>query len=184
MTQKKASRALQIIREVKGISQISTKKLIELYVILVRSIMEYGCSMWQTMSRPDLKKKLENIQKKALALCLDLPVTASREAMEVAAGVVPLDLRLCEIAIRDTAKIAAKRQDDPLKCYLDKYRNEDVWDSTETPMGKAMSQVVEMKTVTGIGLDFMEPEPDYAQNSFVRTIEKPSYWSQLSYSKK
>ena len=103
--------------------------------------------------------------------------------MEVAAGVVPLDLRLCEIAIRDTAKIAAKRQDDPLKCYLDKYRNEDVWDSTETPMGKAMSQVVEMKTVTGIGLDFTEPEPDYAQNSFVRTIEKPSYWSKLGSSK-
>ena len=42
-------------------------------------------------------------------------MTASREAMEVAAGVVPLELRLCELAIRDTAKIAAKRQDDPPK---------------------------------------------------------------------
>ena len=107
------------------------------------------------------------MQKKALALCLDLPVTASREAMEVAAGVVPLDLRFCEIAIRDTAKIAAKRHDDPLKCCLDRYRDEDEWDSTETPMGKAMSQIVEMKTVTGIGIEFMEPEPDFAQNSFV-----------------
>ena len=87
--------------------------------------------------------------------------------MEVAAGVVPLDLRLCEIAIRDTAKIAAKRQDDPLKCYLNRYRDEDVWDSTETPLGKAMSQVIETKTVTGVGIDFMEPEPDFAQNSFV-----------------
>ena len=66
MTEKKASRALQIIREVKGISQISTKKLIELYVILVRSIMEYGCSVWQTVTRPDLKK-LENIQKKSFS---------------------------------------------------------------------------------------------------------------------
>ena len=182
MTEKKASRAIQIIREVKGISQISTKKLIELYVILVRSIMEYGCSVWQTVTRPDLRK-LENVQKKALALCLDLPVTASREAMEVAAGVVPLDLRLCEIAIRDTAKIAAKRHDDPLKCCLDRYRDEDVWDRTETPMGKPMSQIVEMKTVTGIGVEFMEPEPDFAQNSFVRTREKPSYWSQLGSSK-
>ena len=138
--------------------------------------------LWQTVTRPDLRK-LENVQKKALALCLDLPVTASREAMEVAAGVVPLDLRLCEIAIRDTAKIAAKRHDDPLKCCLDRYRDEDVWDSTETPMGKAMSQIVEMKTVTGIGVEFMEPEPDFAQNSFVRTREKPSYWSQLGSSK-
>ena len=56
-TEKKASRALQIIREVKGISKISTKKLINLYVTLVRSVMEYGCSVWQTVARPDLKKK-------------------------------------------------------------------------------------------------------------------------------
>ena len=55
-TEKKASRALQIIREVKGISKISTKKLINLYVTLVRSVMEYGCSVWQTVARPDLKK--------------------------------------------------------------------------------------------------------------------------------
>ena len=75
---------MQIIREVKGISKIS-KKLINLNVTLVRSVMEYGCSVWQTVARPDLKK-LENVQKKALALCLDLPVTASREAMEMAAG--------------------------------------------------------------------------------------------------
>ena len=63
-TEKKASRALQIIREVKGISKISTKKLINLYVTLVRSVMEYGCSVWQTVARPDLKK-LENVQKKS-----------------------------------------------------------------------------------------------------------------------
>ena len=50
------------------------------------------------------------------------------------AGVVPLDLRLYDIAIRCTAKIAAKRQEDPLKCYLNRYRDEDVWDSTETPL--------------------------------------------------
>ena len=42
-------------------------------------------------------------------------------------------------------------------------------------IGKAMSQVIEMETVTGIGIDFMEPEPDFAQNSFVRTTEKTSY---------
>ena len=44
--------------------------------------------------------------------------------LEVAAGVVPLDLRFCEIAIRDVAKIAAKRQDDPLKIQLNKYTEE------------------------------------------------------------
>ena len=54
--------------------------------------------------------------------------------MEVAAGVVPLDLRFCEIAIRDVAKIAVKRQDDPLKNQLDKY-TEEFWDKVETPLG-------------------------------------------------
>ena len=70
-----------------------------------------------SLTRADLRK-LEIIQRKALAICLDLPRTSSREAMEVAAGVVPLDLRFCEIAIRDIAKIAGKRQDDPLKNQL------------------------------------------------------------------
>ena len=47
-----------------------------------------------------------------------------------------------------------------------------------------MSRVREMKTVTGIGIGFIEPEPDYAQNLFVRTREKTSYWSQLGSAKK
>ena len=140
--------------------------------------MEYGCSIWQKVARPDLSK-LENIQRRALALCLDLPGTVSREAMEVAAGVVPLDLRFCEIAIRDIAKIAAKRQDDPLKTLLNKYTEEESWNSVETPVGLAMSQVIEMKTVTGTGIEFVESEAEFAENAFVRSLEKPSYWTQL-----
>ena len=35
-----------------------------------------------------------------------------------------------------------------------------------------MNRVIEMKTVTGIGIDFIEPEPDYAQNLFIRTRQK------------
>ena len=42
----------------------------------------------------------------------------------------------------------------------------------ETPLGKAMSKVIEMKTVTRIRIYFVEPEPDYGQNSFVRTTEQ------------
>ena len=46
--------------------------------------------------------------------------------MEVHAGMVPLDLGLYQMAIRDTTKIAAKRQDDLFKCYLNRFRDEDV----------------------------------------------------------
>ena len=35
-----------------------------------------------------------------------------------------------------------------------------------------MSQVIELWTVTEMGIDFVEPEPDYFLNSFVRTRKK------------
>ena len=47
-TEKKASIALRILREVKRVSKISTKKVIKLYVSLIRSVIEYGCLVWQT----------------------------------------------------------------------------------------------------------------------------------------
>ena len=67
-------------------------------------------------------KKLEAIQRKGLSICLGLPSTAGREAMEVACNISPLDLRFSEISVRDMAKIMAKPFDYPLKQELDKYR--------------------------------------------------------------
>ena len=112
--------------------------------------MKYCCLVWQTVPRSD-HRKLENIQRKALAIGLEIPWTSLREAMNVAVGVVPLDLRLCEIAIRDVVKIAVKRQDDPLKNQLNKNK-EEFWDKVETPLGLAMSQVIEMNTFTRVGI--------------------------------
>ncbi|VDI48194.1 Hypothetical predicted protein [Mytilus galloprovincialis] len=42
--------------------------------------------------------KLNAIQRKGLALCLNQPTTASIEALEVAAGILPLDLKREEAA--------------------------------------------------------------------------------------
>ena len=52
-----------------------------------------------------LKYQYEIFRKKSLSLCLDLLMTTAWEAMEVAAGAVPLDLRLCEIAIQSRDKV-------------------------------------------------------------------------------
>ena len=77
---------------------------------MVRPILEYGCTVWQTVAQTEMKK-LEAIQRKALALCLSLPSTAALDALEVAAGIPPpLNLRYCEIAIRGIAKISAISQ--------------------------------------------------------------------------
>ena len=55
---------------------------------MVRPILEYGCTVWQTAAQTEMKK-LEAIQRKALALCLSLPSTAALDALEVAAGIPP-----------------------------------------------------------------------------------------------
>ena len=49
-------------------------------------------TVWQTVSQTEMKK-LDAIQRKALALCLSLPSTAALDALEVAAGIPPLNLR-------------------------------------------------------------------------------------------
>ena len=69
ITEKKASRALKIIREVKGIDNVSTSKLLRLYSTLVRTIMEYRSTIWQCSKSTSL---LDRVQRKASALCLGL----------------------------------------------------------------------------------------------------------------
>ena len=62
-------------------------------------------SPWQSSkytNRPSI------IQRKAVCLCLGLPGTAGTEAVEVAAGIPPLDLHFIEACIRELAKIQAK----------------------------------------------------------------------------
>ena len=73
----KASRCLGVLREINGIAKLSSKKLIQLYIGLVRPVLEYGCLAWQTATSQD-SQPLEYIQKKALALCLKAPITSSR----------------------------------------------------------------------------------------------------------
>ena len=54
-----------------------------------------------------------------LALCLGCPNTASCEALEVQAGVLPLDLRREELAIREYTKSMVKANTGPIKqCFL------------------------------------------------------------------
>lgn len=94
------------------------KKLLQLYGTLVRSILENGSTVWQTATATDMAP-LGKVQRKALlTMCLNMPSTARREALEVATATLPLDLRFAEITVRDMGNIAAKRQEEPLKQLL------------------------------------------------------------------
>ena len=69
----------------------------------------------------------------------------------------PLNLRYCESAIRDIAKISAKKSTYPLKAKLDQYtQDSDLWiEKYVPPIGLAVSQASEMKRLNGIDMQFV-----------------------------
>ena len=180
--EKKANRALRVIREVKGIAaKASTKKLLNLYSSMVRSEIEYGALIWQGAKD---KSPLEAIQRKGLALCLDLTQTSGREAMEVTTGVLPLDLRLEEISIRELAKIQAKKVTHPLKQTLVQLQEENSPPRHVSPLSLAKCQATDMAKTTGVDTSLIEPELDYEEEgSIYRSRTRPEYWNCLGSSK-
>ena len=84
--ERKTNISINIIREIKGLANISRTKLLRIYNSLVSSIIElqYGCPVWQITPTENMKK-FEAIQRKGLSICLGLPATSGREAMEVEA---------------------------------------------------------------------------------------------------
>jgi hypothetical protein len=105
--ERKANNSIHIIREIKSLANISRTKLLRIYNSLVRSIIEYGCPVWQITPTENMKK-LDAIQGKGLSICLGLPATSGREAMEVEGNILPVDLRIEEIEVREIAKIQSK----------------------------------------------------------------------------
>jgi hypothetical protein len=51
-----ANNSIYIIREIKGLANISRTKLLRIYNSLVRSIIEYGCPVWQITPTENMKK--------------------------------------------------------------------------------------------------------------------------------
>jgi hypothetical protein len=53
--ERKANTSIYIIREIKGLANISRTKLLRIYNSLVRSIIEYGCPVWQITPTENMK---------------------------------------------------------------------------------------------------------------------------------
>ena len=70
--------------------------------------------------------------------------------MEVMSGVIPLDIRREEIAIRDIGKINSYSTKFPIKNQLDKWRRKETTDRHISPLGLMCLQGEEMKKETKI----------------------------------
>ena len=124
-------------------------------------------------------KKLEAIQRKGLSICLGLPATSGREAMEVEGNILPVDLRIEEIAVREIAKIQSKNIAEPVKQQLEEeyLSSDEIYEQQESPFGKAMNQTVDMFKATKVDIKLIEPEVTYKAGVDVMMMREPSYWS-------
>ena len=177
---KRAKRSLGIIREIKGIAKIPTNVLIQIYDSMVCSIFNYDSSVWQIGNTNNLEK-INEVQKKGVALCLNLPTQSILEALEVVSSTLPVDLRREEIAIRQLGKINSYKNTIPIKRKLEIWKEIEEPERQISPLGKMYQQAEDMKTTEHIDVNCIEPQYEY--QGLVSTIHPPDYWRNLGSSK-
>ncbi|MEW8548699.1 MAG: reverse transcriptase family protein, partial [Candidatus Thiodiazotropha sp.] len=99
----KAQKVLSALRVLGKTEKIDPVNMVRLYKSIVIPQLEYAAPVWQSGQC----EALDRVQRRGLAMCLGVPATASLEALEVEAGVLPLDLRREELAVRELGKICA-----------------------------------------------------------------------------
>ena len=97
----KAQKVLSALRVLGKTYKIDPTNMIRLYKSIVVPQLEYAASVWQ-LGKCEL---LDRVQRRGLAMCLRVPATDSLEALQVEAGVLPLDLRREELAVRGVGNI-------------------------------------------------------------------------------
>ncbi|CAG2213981.1 unnamed protein product [Mytilus edulis] len=170
------SKIATVIREIKGIALVPTKTLDS----LVCSIFNYASSIWQSSTSSHLDK-LNEIQRKGLALCLDLPSQSSLEALEVLSGTLPIDLRREEMAIRELGKINSYSNNVPIKRKFEIWKEEENPEKFISPLGKMYQQTEDMRDTELVDINKIEPQYEY--QGLVSVIRAPDYWRNIGSSK-
>jgi hypothetical protein len=149
---------------------------------MVCSIFNYASSVWQIGNTNSLEK-INKVQRKGLALCLDLhvPTQLSLESIEVVSSTLPVDLRREEIAIRQLGKINSYKNTIPIKRKLEVWKEIEEPERHISPLGKMYQQAEDMKTTENINANCIEPQYEY--QGLVSTIHPPDHWRNLGNSK-
>ena len=176
----KAQKVLSALRILGKTERIEPRNMVRLYKCIVVPQLEYAAAVWQS-GKSEL---LDRVQRRGLAMCLGVPATASLEALQVEAGVLPLDLRREELAVREFGKICAKRDTQPVKKALKEWEEtqEGTTERYISPFGRMAIQMADMCAQTDISCNCIEPEPDYV-DSLQPTLKRPEYWNNLGSSK-
>ncbi|VDI43508.1 Hypothetical predicted protein [Mytilus galloprovincialis] len=87
---------------------------------------------------------------------IGVSATASLEVLQVMAGVLPLDLRREEMAIRDIARLNSYSTKIPIRNKIDEWKNKETVDKFISPLGLMLQQAKNMKEETDISIDDIE----------------------------
>ena len=116
---------------------IGTKCLLTIYQSLITPRLEAAAAVWQTGNC----ESLEKVQRQGLSMYLGLPKNSGVEALEVAAGILPLSLRREELAIRELGKIMAKDNTQKIKSTFEDWRENAGREKFISPFGKMFMQM-------------------------------------------
>ncbi|MEW8546772.1 MAG: reverse transcriptase family protein, partial [Candidatus Thiodiazotropha sp.] len=180
MVEHKAQKVISSLNILGRTEHIDPVNMVRLYKSIVVPQLEYASPVWQSGHC----EALDKVQRRGLAICLGVPATASLEALEVEAGVLPLDLRREELAIREFGKIYAKQDTQPVKQALQHW--EEIFEESHeryiSPFGKMKVQMADMCSNTDLIINSIEPEANF-QDTLQPAIKRPEYWNILGSSK-
>ncbi|VDI14053.1 Hypothetical predicted protein [Mytilus galloprovincialis] len=110
-----------------------------------------------------------------------MPSTSSLEVLQIIGGVLPLELRREEIAIRELAKITSSFTTVPIKKKLENWKTESNPETYISPIGKMILQADDMKKETSIEVNNIEQQ--YECRGMCAIRRAPEYWTTLGSSK-
>jgi len=103
----KCSKRLNLMRAIYGTRWgATTKSLITIYRALIRSVLDYGATAYDSAPTSKLQK-LDRIQYSALKLCWGEMTTTSASALQFECGEAPLRLRRLQQQIKFAVKVKA-----------------------------------------------------------------------------
>ncbi len=126
--------------------------------------------------------KLNSVQRKGLAICLNSSGFVEPQVLEVMSGILPLHLRREEISIREVAKIISYTENIPIKRHLVRWSSNPRLESYISHFGMMTTLSDQMKTNHEIDVNNNQPE-FYYTTSFRPSRESPEYWKHLGSSK-
>ena len=139
----KAQKVLSALRILGKTEKIDPLNMVRLYKSIVVPQFEYAASVWQS----GRCETLDRVQRRGLAICPGVPATSSLKTVEVEAGVLPLDIRREELAVRGFGNICTKQDTQPIKQALKEWEEIQEVSSERyiSPLGKIQIQIADTR---------------------------------------